>query len=35
MNVSRNPEAAALFLNYLTGAEARAVFESVGFTMIA
>ena len=32
MNVSRNPEAAQAFLDYLTGPEAAAVFESVGFT---
>ena len=34
MNVSRSPEAAQAFLDYLTGPEATAVFESVGFTAI-
>ncbi len=34
MNVSKNPEAAQAFLDYLTGAEASAVFESVGFTAL-
>ena len=34
MNVSKNPEAAQAFLDYLTGAEATAVFESVGFSAI-
>ena len=32
MNVTRNEEAAKAFLDYLTGPEATAVFESVGFT---
>jgi len=32
MNVSRHPEAAQTFLDYLTGPEASAVFESVGFS---
>ena len=32
MNVSKNPDAARAFLNYLTGPEAAAVFESVGFS---
>ncbi len=32
MNVSKNPEAAQAFLDYLTGPEATAVFESVGFS---
>ena len=32
MNVSRHPEAAQAFLDYLTGPEASAVFESVGFS---
>ncbi len=32
MNVSRHPEAAQAFLDYLTGPEATAVFESVGFS---
>ena len=34
MKVSRNPEAAQAFLDYLTGPEATAVFESVGFSAI-
>lgn len=34
MNVSAHPEAAQAFLDYLTGAEAAAVFESVGFSVI-
>ena len=34
MNVSKNPEAAQAFLDYLTGPEATAVFESVGFSAI-
>ena len=32
LNVSKNPEAAQVFLDYLTGDEAIAVFESVGFS---
>ena len=32
LNVSKNPEAAQAFLDYLTGPEAMAVFESVGFS---
>ena len=32
MNVSKHPEAAQAFLDYLTGPEASAVFESVGFS---
>ena len=32
MNVSKHPEAAQAFLDYLTGPEATAVFESVGFS---
>lgn len=32
MSVSKNPDAAQAFLNYLTGPEATAVFESVGFS---
>ena len=32
MNVSKNPEAAQAFLDYLTGPVAAAVFESVGFS---
>ena len=32
LNVSKNPEAAQAFLDYLTGPEATAVFESVGFS---
>ena len=32
MNVTRNEEAAKAFLEYLTGPEATAVFEGVGFT---
>ncbi len=35
MNVSKNVEAAKAFLEFLTGAEADAVFENVGFTPIA
>ena len=34
MNVSKHPEAARAFLDYLTGPEAAAVFESVGFTTL-
>ena len=34
MNVSAHPEAAQAFLDYLSGAEAAAVFESVGFSVI-
>ena len=34
LNVSKNPEAAQAFLDYLTGEEATEVFESVGFTAI-
>ncbi len=32
LNVSKNPEAAKAFLDYLQGPEAAAVFESVGFS---
>ena len=32
MNVTKNEEAAKAFLDYLTGAEATAIFESVGFS---
>ena len=32
LNVSKNPEAAQAFLDYLTGPEATEVFESVGFS---
>ena len=32
LNVSKNPEAAQAFVEYLTGAEATAVFEGVGFS---
>ena len=35
MNVSRHQEAARAFLAYLTGDEAAAVFEAVGFTPLA
>lgn len=35
MNVSKNSEAAKAFLEYLTTAEANAVFENVGFTPVA
>ena len=35
LNVSKNPEAAQAFLDYLTGPEATAVFEGVGFTAIS
>ncbi len=35
LNVSKNPEAAQAFLDYLTGEEATEVFESVGFSAIA
>ena len=35
LNVSRNPEAAQAFLEYLKGPEATAVFESVGFSPAA
>ena len=35
MNVSKNAEAAKAFLEYLTTAEADAVFENVGFTPVA
>ena len=35
LNVSKNPEAAQAFLHYLTGEEAMAVFESVGFSPAA
>ena len=35
LNVSRNPEAAQAFLDYLQGPEATAVFESVGFSPAA
>lgn len=35
MNVSRHPDEARAFLDYLTGPEATAIFESVGFTAIS
>ena len=35
MNISKNAEAAKAFLEYLTTAEADAVFENVGFTPVA
>ncbi len=35
MNVSKNVDAAKAFLEYLTAAEADAVFENVGFTPVA
>lgn len=35
LNVSKNPDAARAFLEFLTGDAADAVFESVGFTPIA
>lgn len=35
MNVSKNADAAKAFLEYLTSAEADAVFEKVGFTPVA
>ena len=35
LNISKNPEAAQAFLDFLTSAEATAVFEAVGFTPIA
>lgn len=35
LNITENEEAAKAFLEYLTGEEASAVFESVGFTPIA
>ena len=35
LKVSRNPEAAQAFLDYLTGPEASAVFEGVGFSPAA
>ena len=35
LNVSKNPEAAQAFLDYLQGPEATAVFESVGFSPAA
>ena len=35
LKVSRNPEAAQAFLDYLTGPEATAVFEGVGFSPAA
>ena len=35
LNVSKNPEAAQAFLDYLKGPEATAVFESVGFSPAA
>lgn len=34
MNVSKNPDAARNFLDFLTTAEANAVFEAVGFTPV-
>ena len=34
MNVSRHPDAAQAFLDYLTGPDATAVFESVGFSAV-
>ena len=35
LNVSKDPEAAQAFLDYLTGDEAMAVFEAVGFAPVA
>ena len=35
LNVSKNPEAAQAFLDFLTGPEATAVFEAVGFSPAA
>ena len=35
LNVSKNPEAAQAFLDYLSSAEAMAVFEAVGFSSMA
>ena len=35
LNISKNPEAAQAFLDYLTGDEAMAVFEGVGFSKAA
>jgi molybdate transport system substrate-binding protein len=35
LNVSKNPEAAQAFLDYLQTDECAAVFENVGFTMVA
>ena len=35
LNISKNPEAAQAFLDFLTTPEATAVFEAVGFTPIA
>ena len=32
LNISKNPEAAQAFLDYLTGPEATEVFEAVGFS---
>ena len=34
LNISKNPEAAQAFLDYLTGDEAKEVFEGVGFTAV-
>ena len=34
LNISENQEAAQAFLDYLTGAEAGAIFEAVGFVPI-
>ena len=34
LNISQNADAAKAFLDYLTGDDAAAVFESVGFTVI-
>ena len=35
LNVTRNEEAAKAFLDYLTGEEASAVFEAVGFSPLS
>ena len=35
LNVSKNPEAAQAFLDFLTGDEGDAVFAGVGFTPMA
>ncbi|MGN1230769.1 MAG: extracellular solute-binding protein, partial [Anaerotignum sp.] len=35
LNISKNPEAAQAFLDFLTGKEASQVFEAVGFAPLA
>ena len=35
LNISKNPEAAQAFLDFLTGEEASQVFEAVGFAPLA